>query len=227
MRKRIYCFVTMLCLFTLLFPSVVMAEDWVEKTNVPTNKVWTVSFNKAVDLNTTNNIYVSTDSNGTIIVPNVTVTPKPSSSNKVLLVTGSWEPGKSYYLFVTNKVKDTSGSSLSKIIRMKFSVIYEQPKTVQEAQQRILGHWVLSGGTKTYDFFNDGTVIVNIDSTGKYGVRQTGTYSFSSPTRFLTVVKWNITTTTFYNTYQVNFGTNSFTLSSTSLTADEKYLLAE
>lgn len=92
------------------------------KSNVETNKTWTIKFNSKVDMTTANtkNILVQ-DSNGNAVAVGIasngngdSITVNPPSSG--------YENGKSYTIKVTDGVKSTSGTALSATTVMNFTI---------------------------------------------------------------------------------------------------------
>ncbi|WP_315116706.1 N-acetylmuramoyl-L-alanine amidase [uncultured Clostridium sp.] len=98
-------------------------ENWSTKENVEENKVWTIKFNYELNKSTINdkNIYI-TDEGGQTIPVNVVI----SSDNKGITVSlknnAKYESGKTYYLFVNEKVQKASGKPLTKPIKMQFTI---------------------------------------------------------------------------------------------------------
>ena len=107
-----------------------LPETW---TNYATSKQksskdnWTITFNKAVDSTTVNvsNIFVATDSEGTNKVSDISVEQVEDNLCQVKVNppgTG-WQTGGTYYLFISTKVKSSSGgSTLKNGIRMEFTI---------------------------------------------------------------------------------------------------------
>ncbi|MEW9094520.1 MAG: N-acetylmuramoyl-L-alanine amidase [Clostridiaceae bacterium] len=121
--------------------------NWSTKENVEENKVWTIKFNNELNKSTINdkNIYV-TDESGQTIPVNVVI----SSDNKGVTVSlknnGKYEAGKTYYLYVNEKVQKASGKPLGKPIKMKFTI---KNKTIPNNKEFAVVLDAGSGGSDT------------------------------------------------------------------------------
>lgn len=92
-----------------------------EKTNVDTNKIWTIKFNSKLDGSTVNSKNIKVyDSNNNIV--NISVNYKVDS-NEVMInpPTSGYESGKRYTIKVTNGVKSITGKALSAVTIMSFT----------------------------------------------------------------------------------------------------------
>ncbi|NLK52200.1 MAG: hypothetical protein GX295_07115 [Syntrophomonadaceae bacterium] len=97
---------------------------WEEKTNVATNKNYIINFSTEIDPETvtSNNFYVQ-DETGQIvedIKPELTF-------NKLSVIMKAdgvfyYQPGQTYTLFISSKVKSLTGSPLGKQIKMNFTI---------------------------------------------------------------------------------------------------------
>jgi len=101
--------------------------DWPAIKQKSSNDFWTITFNKDVDSSSVNtaNIYVTTDESGINQVNGISVTPLTGNARQVKVAppTSGWQSGEIYYLFISNRVKATTGGqTLQNGVRMKFNV---------------------------------------------------------------------------------------------------------
>ncbi|AGY75327.1 protease inhibitor I42 family protein [Clostridium autoethanogenum] len=99
--------------------------DWTElplKEDVPSNKIWTITFNKTIDKSSLDNapIYV-TDNYGSII-KNVDLQLNKDGKSVKVVPNFAYLPAHAYYLYITNRIKATSGYPLSKPQCMTFTI---------------------------------------------------------------------------------------------------------
>ncbi|MEN6350926.1 MAG: Ig-like domain-containing protein, partial [Syntrophomonas sp.] len=101
--------------------------DWVAQTGVPCNKVWTIKFNTNVSSDTINRsyIYASQESDGGSIVYGSNTLASTTNPSWVLVSPpdSGWQAGGTYYLFIKDTVKSTSGKMLGNTIRMRFVIL--------------------------------------------------------------------------------------------------------
>jgi hypothetical protein len=96
------------------------------------SKSWKINFNKIIDVRNSidfdlpenrENVFVSTDPNGTNILEGVSL--KLANSGKSIIVNYDnkpiWEKGKTYYLFIQN-VKTIDGEVYKTPLRMEFGI---------------------------------------------------------------------------------------------------------
>ena len=96
---------------------------------------------------------------------------------KVALTEGTYEPGKTYYLYITKDVKNASGESLKKPVKMKFEIVAKEEsesdieKTLidnQDIKNYLLNStWSAgqyNGGNPIY-YHRGGTVITEVSKT--------------------------------------------------------------
>lgn len=95
-------------------------NKWEEKNYVPSNKVWTITFNSNLDSNSinTDNLYVLDET-----MQNKLHISASAVNNKVILTPiKNYEPGHFYYLVIEKTVLSTSGKQIISPIIMKFNV---------------------------------------------------------------------------------------------------------
>jgi hypothetical protein len=101
-------------------------KEWPEKTDVPTDKIWTIKFNMEIKLsNISDNIYVASDVDGINKIPNITVENNVSNPNISVVVkppTDGWVAGETYYLFINRNIASINNKLLAEPIRMKFVI---------------------------------------------------------------------------------------------------------
>jgi len=90
-------------------------KEWPEKTNVETNKVWSIKFNMDINSANSDNVYVTDEYN--------IIDTKIEIDGNIIKVTpiSDYESGKTYYLIIKNVVGENN-KSMKENIRMKFSV---------------------------------------------------------------------------------------------------------
>ncbi|MED4455970.1 Ig-like domain-containing protein [Metabacillus fastidiosus] len=122
--KRALMFSILLILF-IFSPTLVSAnEPTFVKDNVPLDKVWTITFNRAVDSSTVNdkNIYL-TDRYGSQI-NTILIKQDIYNMNQVIVSNSSkYKYSDEYFLHITPNVKDMNGKSLNKHTVLKFITI--------------------------------------------------------------------------------------------------------
>ncbi|KPU44565.1 glycosyl hydrolases family 18 [Oxobacter pfennigii] len=93
------------------------------KEGVPSDKIWTINFNMALDKSTItdslNSIYVA-DSSGTS--QNITLEYDDIHNSVKVIAEDLYRKGDVYYLIIGRDVKSNSGGSLEKPSRMKFKI---------------------------------------------------------------------------------------------------------
>lgn len=88
------------------------------------DKNWTIKLNQKIEVASasTKNVYIGTNKNGENAVRNVLV--KMSADGTSILINYDnkvlWREGKTYYLFITNRIKTIDGKYLKIPLRMKF-----------------------------------------------------------------------------------------------------------
>lgn len=92
------------------------------KSNVDTNKIWTIKFNSKLDEKTVNSKTIQVyDSEGNAV--NVGITYKIDSNEVVISPPSSgYESGKNYTIKITNGVKNIDGKALSAVTIMNFTI---------------------------------------------------------------------------------------------------------
>ncbi|MEN6348435.1 MAG: hemoblobin-interacting domain-containing protein [Syntrophomonas sp.] len=106
----------------------VAPETWTDYTTTKqkgTSDPWTIAFNKEVDPSSiTGNIYVATDEAGTSKVTGVLAEPVQGNAHQVQVSPpeNGWQPGQTYYLFISSRVQSSGGKTLNSGIRMCFTV---------------------------------------------------------------------------------------------------------
>lgn len=107
----------------LPLPSVVWTP-WKEEKTVSQDHPWTITFSQDVNSSTVNiqNIFISTNPEGTTPLPGVPV-PQLVKANQIRLYppSGQWSPG-TYYLFIRPDIKSADDKTLGQGIRMKFTI---------------------------------------------------------------------------------------------------------
>jgi|GEM_PF-5190896 len=88
---------------------------------------WTITFNKEVDFRSVNdaNIFVATDEAGTNRVEDISLAQPDGNACQVMVMPtdNGWQDADTYYLFISSRVKSTSGGqTLKNGVRMKFNV---------------------------------------------------------------------------------------------------------
>jgi Raf kinase inhibitor-like YbhB/YbcL family protein len=132
-------------------------ERWDEwKELVPTDKIWTVTFNAPILPDSVNDksVYVQSNNNG----KPVSISTVLSEDNKTLTINPPAEgyaPGQKYILFIKNKVKSASGKVLTKPIKMMFSV----------KQTEISSPVVISGITKDPETIGKAVITTDSDTS--------------------------------------------------------------
>lgn len=92
------------------------------RTDVPSNKTWTVSFNNPIDINTADaSDMIIFDSKGKIVKVIVTVS-NDHKSYTITPVTGTYTIGETYTLFIGKSIKSAGGTSLNNNYIMNFIV---------------------------------------------------------------------------------------------------------
>ncbi|WP_418921831.1 Ig-like domain-containing protein [Clostridium ganghwense] len=95
-------------------------REYVPKEKViETNKVWTIKFNKNIDLETLKgvNIFV-VDSNDTIVDIKVSYD-KEKGAIRIIPIEG-YLPGNKYTLFISNDIKSNDGDQLQQATKVQF-----------------------------------------------------------------------------------------------------------
>lgn len=97
---------------------------WPEKTDLPTQKDFTVTFSRAVDLaSLAGKVYVKNTRGED---QNVSVTIKPGSGDKKIIITHpgtGYQPGEIYWLYISDQLKDqASGVLIKEPVRMQFTI---------------------------------------------------------------------------------------------------------
>ncbi len=92
------------------------------KKNISLNKEWMVQFNVSVDLESINhdNIYIE-DLEGMLIPTAVTMNETGRKVTIALANEAQYQPGESYFLYITDNVRDLDGKRLIKGVRMLFT----------------------------------------------------------------------------------------------------------
>lgn len=93
------------------------------KSDVDSNKVWSILFNYPVDPSTIS-IFVAEDSEGTVPLTGILI--QADSNNKCLITVNpgqsGWQPGETYYLFIKPGMQSEDHRVLAKEFRMTFTV---------------------------------------------------------------------------------------------------------
>ena len=97
-----------------------LGTEWPTMNGVAPDKLWTISFNKAVNISTLNlqNIFV-TDHNGKVF--SVTLSAGSDGKSAIITPNSFYQSGQSYYLFIRN-ISSSIGDTLSKAVRMLFTI---------------------------------------------------------------------------------------------------------
>ncbi len=125
--KSIAIFTFFLVAFLLLNMGEVKAASdyqiWPSKGKVEQNKTWIIKFNSELKRSSVNesNIYVTSE-NGQTIPMNIQIAEDNKTVQVSLKDNYKYEAGKSYFLIVTGNVQKLSGKSLSKPVKMKFTI---------------------------------------------------------------------------------------------------------
>ncbi|MDD2422544.1 MAG: Ig-like domain-containing protein [Heliobacteriaceae bacterium] len=106
--------------FFWLFPSAADAfAPWPEKKDVPTDKVWTIIFNRELQAGSLSPeaVYV-VDSAGNRVP--VVITPTADKKGIVLDAIPDYRPGQRYTLYITNSLKSKTDANLKEPVKMEF-----------------------------------------------------------------------------------------------------------
>jgi hypothetical protein len=96
-------------------------KEWPEKTNVPVDKVWTISFNQGIEKMSINNdnVYITSSADQVVKLP-ATIT--LAEDKKITIDANSdYQPGQKYILFISN-IRSTEGTILKDPIKMPFTI---------------------------------------------------------------------------------------------------------
>lgn len=165
---------------------------WKEQTDVPVGKIWSIKFNQSLMKNTINNenIYI-TDLNGEKLKDYTVIL---GQDQNVVEVSGIFDYEKSYYLFITDSVKSSSGMSIKNPVLMKFTTQSKKsepinhPNLILSTSEGIAtsavivsgagfpsGHWSLDKSTVYFDENNNSkhdygekNVKVELDEFGRF-----------------------------------------------------------
>ena len=101
-------------------------EDWPVYTNIPADRAWSITFSEDLDPGTVNTatVFVASDTDGLTPLADITVTVDMENRDQVLVSPpdDEWEPGETYYLFITEDVRSAIGSILTQGVRMAFTI---------------------------------------------------------------------------------------------------------
>ncbi|NLK51572.1 MAG: hypothetical protein GX295_03885 [Syntrophomonadaceae bacterium] len=100
-------------------------KDFPEKTNQPTDKVWTITFSHPVAPNTVNSdtVYVALDPAGLHKITGIKPVVNPTNNAQVLLSppTSGWPAAQTCYIIVSNSVQAADDRKLTQGVRLKFN----------------------------------------------------------------------------------------------------------
>lgn len=119
MRKLMAC---LALLSILLLPGTVFAKDWPAQTNVPVDKVWTVTFNRELDPSSINNYSAYVVDNTGTRKTDCEVTLGPD--NKSINIDSGWvgyHCYTNYTLHVSTAIKSIKEECLKQPIDMRFT----------------------------------------------------------------------------------------------------------
>ena len=91
--------------------------EWPAKTDVPIDKVWTVTFNQPLDTSTENKVRIHVKDENNMYVSFLAII---NGNVATVSSRGNYEYGKTYYLIIEN-VKGVDGNILKNNVRMKFT----------------------------------------------------------------------------------------------------------
>ncbi len=126
-NKSIIIIISILIALVLFFiaPQVAQSENYFyirRYIGQPVDKTWTITFNKSVNMETVGNSAIQVKLNNDNIPIQIT-----NINDRQLLVSGNWQPGKNYTLYINNTIKSTrDDEQLSRAVMMPFSIIDQE-----------------------------------------------------------------------------------------------------
>ncbi|MEK4711876.1 glucosaminidase domain-containing protein [Sporosarcina sp. FSL K6-5500] len=148
-HKKLFSILLVSTLIFSMLPSIANAEiAWDMSADQPTNKPWTITFNKPVDRNSVgaNTVFV-VDAAGNKVKSEVL-----TDGDKVIILppNGGYTPSTTYSLHVTNGVRNSDDTPLKESVIKKFSIVEADP-TYDTATLRSDGSTTISKSFATYN----------------------------------------------------------------------------
>ncbi len=179
MKKLFVLFVLpLVATIMVTFCSAAFALDWPAKTDVPTDKVWTIKFNQPIDEGTVQSVSITNDSQQKIETTN-----KLAEADSITVkAIQNYIPGNRYYLNIVD-VMSASGKALTEPVVMPFIIKVDPIKRFSGTGSDYTGKFQLDGGLVVVKstYTGDSNFIVHLldekGETVKYLVNEIGNYT--------------------------------------------------